>query len=134
MAFTSTILCVDDDEDDLLFIREAIAAQPHPFEIAEAQNGFEAIEILRKAVETEALPCLVIMDMNMPKMDGKQAVTRIREMPELAPVPIVLFTTSTNKDHRAWFEDQGVHFISKPYDYGAFKSQIHDLLRLCAGL
>jgi CheY-like chemotaxis protein len=81
MPFISTILCVDDDEDDLFFIREVIGSQPYAFTIEEAHNGWEAMKFLDQAIATEKLPCLVIMDMNMPRMDGRQTIKRsgIRE-------------------------------------------------------
>ena len=79
MAFVSTILCVDDDEDDLFFIREVIRTQNHSFHIEEAKNGLEAMNFLEASAAKNELPCLVIMDMNMPRMDGKQAISKMKE-------------------------------------------------------
>jgi CheY-like chemotaxis protein len=134
MAFVSTILCVDDDEDDIFFIREVIAAQPHSFHIDEARNGQEAMAYLSEAVEKNLLPCLIIMDINMPKMDGKQAINRIKEHPELARIPVVVFTTSGNSADRSYFESRDIHFITKPFEYKVFTRQIVELLAFCADL
>jgi CheY-like chemotaxis protein len=134
MPFVPTILCVDDDEDDLFFIREVIHTEGHSFKIEEARNGLEAMNFLETSIEQDALPCLVIMDINMPKMDGKQAIKKIKEHPELASVPIVVFTTSANVADKKYFESQGIHFITKPYDYKVFTRQIVDLLAFCADL
>src|SRR5215207_1351620 len=134
MAFVSTILCVDDDEDDLFFIKEVIAAQSHSFKIAEAKNGWEAMNYLSAAVDKSILPCLIIMDINMPKMDGKQTINRIRENGQLSRIPIVVFTTSSNSADRTYFEEQGIHFITKPFNYKVFTKQIVDLLAFCADL
>jgi CheY-like chemotaxis protein len=134
MAFVSTILCVDDDEDDLFFIREIIQAQGYSFDIEEAKNGWEAMSYLQKTSQNRQLPCLIIMDMNMPKMDGTQTINKIRENEELAQIPIVVFTTSSNALHRAHFENQGIHFITKPFDYKIFTKQIIELLAYCADL
>jgi CheY-like chemotaxis protein len=134
MAFVSTILCVDDDEDDLFFIREVIASQQHNFTIEEAKNGWEAIKFLENSFEKDRLPCLIIMDMNMPRMDGKQTIGKIKDHPELARIPIVIFTTSSNVADRQYFESRGIHFITKPFDYKIFTNQIIDLLAFCADL
>jgi len=127
---TATILCVDDDEDDLYFIREAISTQPYPLRVDEAHDGWEAMSYLENALATNALPSLVIMDINMPRMDGKQAVKKIREYEAFSRIPIAIFTTSSNVTDRKHFENQGVHFLTKPFDYKTFTRQIIDLLAL----
>ncbi|HWJ91456.1 MAG TPA: response regulator [Flavisolibacter sp.] len=134
MPFVSTILCVDDDEDDLLFIKETIRSRGYSFTIAEAKNGWEAINFLQKAQDDDVLPCLIIMDLNMPRMDGKQTINKIRESEKLAPIPIAVFTTSSNHTDRQYFENLGVRFMTKPFDYKIFTSQIVDLLAFCADL
>lgn len=134
MHFTPTILCVDDDEDDLFFIKEAIGMQSFPFNIRQAKNGAEALAELERGRLRDELPCLIIMDMNMPRMDGKQALLRIRQQPELMRIPVVIFTTSSNIQDRNYFEAQGIRFITKPFDYRNFTHQIVDLLAFCAEL
>ena len=89
---------------------------------------------LSEAVEKNLLPCLIIMDINMPKMDGKQAINRIKEHPELARIPVVVFTTSGNSTDRSYFESRDIHFITKPFEYKVFTRQIVELLAFCADL
>jgi CheY-like chemotaxis protein len=134
MAFVSTILSVDDDEDDLFFIREVIRSQNHSFHIEEAKNGFEAMNFLEASAAKNELPCLVIMDMNMPRMDGKQTIRKMKESEVLSGIPIVVFTTSSNIEDQRYFESKGIHFITKPFDYKIFTKQIVDLLAFCADL
>jgi len=134
MPFTSTILCVDDDEDDLFFIKEIIKSQGHSFEIEEARNGWDALNYLQESLSKQLLPCLIIMDMNMPRMDGKQTIHKIKEDGELARIPIVVFTTSSNTTHKKYFEGQGIRFITKPFDYKIFTGEIINLLTYCADL
>ena len=132
MPFTSAILCVDDDEDDLFFIKEIIASQGHSFEIKEATNGLDALHYLNESITRGELPRLIIMDMNMPRMDGRQTITKIKEDERLAKIPIVVFTTSSNVAHRKYFESQGIRFITKPFDYKVFTEEIINLLAFCA--
>lgn len=134
MPFTSTILCVDDDEDDLFFIKEVVQSQGHSFHIEEAGNGFEALHYLQKCISTNGLPCLIIMDLNMPRMDGKQAIAQIKEDKNLSQIPIVVFTTSSNTTHKKYFENQGIRFITKSFDYKVFTEQIISLLTFCINL
>jgi CheY-like chemotaxis protein len=133
MRFSTTILCVDDDEDDQLFLREVILSQAHSFEIKEVKNGQEAISYLKDCIAKEELPCLIIMDLNMPKMDGRQTIKKIKEQADLAMVPIAVFTTSSRQADKKYFEDEGLFFITKPFDYDVFKSKVADILRHCAG-
>lgn len=134
MVFTSTILCVDDDEDDLFFIKEVIESQGHSFDIEQAHNGWEALNFLQQAVEQSRFPCLIIMDMNMPRMDGKNTIINIRQHEQLSRIPIVVFTTSSNEDHKEYFETQGIRFVTKPFDYKIFTQEIISLLAFCADI
>ena len=134
MPFTATILCVDDDEDDLSFIREAIDSQGHQFTIVEAMNGQEAMDFLQDALQKSQLPCLIIMDLNMPKMNGRETIDRIRADAALAAIPLAVFTTSSNTADKKYFEGSGIHFFTKPSDYRIFNQHIVDLLALCASL
>jgi CheY-like chemotaxis protein len=134
MPFIPTILCVDDDEDDLFFIKDIIVSQGHSFDIKEATNGWDALNYLQGSLQKDQLPCLIIMDMNMPRMDGKQTINKIKENEHLAKIPIVVFTTSSNTGHQKYFESLGIHFITKPFDYKIFSKEIINLLAYCADL
>lgn len=134
MPFVSTILCVDDDEDDLFFIKEVIESQNHSFDIVEARNGLEAMNFLETSLKKDQLPCLIIMDMNMPRMDGRQAIKKLKEHGRLAKIPVVVFTTSSNPNDRKYFESDGIRFITKPFDYKVFTNEIINLLAFCADL
>ncbi|MGZ8545315.1 MAG: response regulator [Flavisolibacter sp.] len=134
MTFSPVLLCVDDDEDDLIFIKEAINTQKHPFEIEQANDGKQALEFLNRYLENKKLPCLVIMDMNMPKMNGKQTIDIMKAHEHLSRIPVVVFTTSSNEADRLYFESKGIHFLTKPFDYKNFIKEIVGLLDLCADL
>jgi CheY-like chemotaxis protein len=134
MTFVPVILCVDDDDDDLFFIKEIIGSQGHSFEIIEARNGLDALNYLQDGLKKSQMPCLIIMDMNMPRMDGKQTISKIKESQELSKIPVVVFTTSSNVAHQKFFESQGIRFITKPFDYKVFTKEIINVLAYCADL
>ena len=127
-----TILCVDDDPDDRQFICEAINKAAPDYSIIEAHNGVEALQYLDKAKSIPALPCLIVLDINMPLMDGKQTLSRIKVDPLLVNVPVVMFSTSSNPMDKALFLRMGVELITKPSDITHLNLVVHNLLAHCA--
>ena len=126
------VLCVDDDEDDQLIVSETILEIDDSIEVATALNGHEALAFLDQAKTNDDLPCLIIMDINMPLMDGKQALVEIKKDKELDQVPIVMFTTSSSQLDMAFCEKYGVEFITKPINMQDFRSTVQKLLSLRA--
>lgn len=126
------VLCVDDDEDDQLIVLDTIQEIDGSIEVATALNGQEALEFLNHAKSNGELPCLIIMDINMPLMDGKQALVEIKKDKELDNVPVVMFTTSSSQLDMAFCEKYGVEFITKPINMQDFRNSIQRLLSLRA--
>jgi CheY-like chemotaxis protein len=126
------VLCVDDDVDDQLIVSETIQEIDDSIEVATALNGQEALEFLEQAKSSGELPCLIIMDINMPLMDGKQALVEMKKDTELDNVPIVMFTTSSSQLDMAFCEKYGVEFITKPINMQDFHNTIQKLLSLRA--
>ena len=125
------VLCVDDDPDDRELIRNAIFKVDPSYSVAYATNGKEALMYLIQAAETE-LPCLVIMDINMPVMDGKQALIEIRKIKELKQVPIVVFSTSSHPADLYFCHQHGVELVTKPASFNQITSEAERLLQHCA--
>jgi CheY-like chemotaxis protein len=90
------VLCVDDDPDDRELICYTIGEIDPSIKIAHAEDGVEAISYLSRAKAEAALPCLVILDINMPRMDGKQTLAEMKKDTELKALPVVVFSTSNN--------------------------------------
>ena len=122
------VLCVDDDEDDQMIVTETIQEIDSSLEVVTALNGVEAMEILEKAKADNDLPCLIIMDINMPLMDGKQTLVEIKKDRSLDGVPVVMFTTSSSQLDIAFSEQYGVDFITKPINLQDFHNTIQKLL------
>lgn len=122
------VLCVDDDVDDQLIVSETIQDIDSTIEVVTALNGVEALEFLEKAKSNGELPCLIIMDINMPLMDGKQTLVEIKKDKDLNGVPVVMFTTSSSQLDVAFCEQYGVEFITKPINMQGFYTTIEKLL------
>jgi CheY-like chemotaxis protein len=125
------VLCVDDDPDDRELIRNAIFRVDPSYTVAHATNGREALQYLLRATENE-LPCLVILDINMPVMDGKQALVEIKKHKKLKGLPIVVFTTSSHPADLSFCSQYGVELITKPANYNQITREAQKLLLHCA--
>jgi CheY-like chemotaxis protein len=125
------VLCVDDDPDDRELIRNAIFRVDPSYTVAHATNGREALQYLLRATENE-LPCLVILDINMPVMDGKQALVEIKKHKKLKSLPIVVFTTSSHPADLTFCRQYGVELITKPANYNQITREAQKLLLHCA--
>lgn len=133
LAHPRTVLCVDDDPDDQQLVLDTIREIDPSVQVLTAPNGVEALNFLRQASERKELPCLVLMDINMPLMDGKQALARIKKDKNLNSVNIVMFTTSSAKVDQAFCELQGVPFVTKPIHQRELQDTVKRLLSACAG-
>ena len=126
-----TILCVDDDQDDLIMLREVIQEMGQPFDIVEAYDGLIAMELLQKLQADNNLPCLIVLDINMPRMDGKQTLVAIKNNPVLATIPVVVFSTSSSAMDKTFCAAKKVEMITKPFDYATLFTAAGKLLSFC---
>ena len=125
------VLCVDDDVDDRLVISEAIRDADPDLLVMEAKNGVEAHQFLKDAKNSGNFPCLVILDINMPLMDGKQTLIEMKKDEVLRALPVVFFSTSSNPRDRSFSTEHGVEFVTKPANYRLIVETIKDLLTRC---
>ena len=106
------ILLADDDEDDRFLTQEAFRQQFPGTEMATVEDGEELLEFLRRtgryASSNHSLPELILLDLNMPRKDGREALQEIKSDSELRHIPVVILTTS----------DAGID-IDNSYQWGA---------------
>ena len=125
-----TILCVDDDKDDCLLLCEAITALSQ-VKLEIVQDGEEAVDFLNKTKETDDLPCLIVMDINMPKMDGKKTLEVIKKDPQLKEIPVVIFSTHIDPKEKEYLAKQALKLIEKPTDSSTYKTIAETLVKHC---
>jgi CheY-like chemotaxis protein len=89
------VYLVDDDRDDLELVHEALASNSFYGPVDDVYNG---LELLQRLSEVNSRPDLIVMDLNMPLLDGFQALHRIKSNPRLNRIPVIIFTASTSKD------------------------------------
>ncbi len=126
-----TILYAEDDSDDLFMVKEALQHYETTVLILHAPDGYEALEKLKQAYVKSQLPCLIILDINMPGMDGRETLIRIRQSELFQKIPVVLFTTSSSDGDKTFASQWGAHFITKPQVYSDLEILAGQFIRLC---
>lgn len=130
-AKTNTILWADDDADDLLLMKDILSQTDHQFEIVEVTNGREALSYLHKSKEAGHLPCLIILDINMPVMDGKETLAEIKRNDSFKNLPVVVFTTSNSELDKLFCKRMKVELITKPPSFNMLEKTVLEIVGLC---
>lgn len=118
-----TILLADDDEDDRLMTRDALRDARLTNELQFCFDGVDLLDYLKRrgrwsAAGAAPRPGLVLLDLNMPRMDGREALTAIKADPELRAIPVIVLTTSKADEDIIRSYDLGVNsFITKPVTF-----------------
>jgi CheY-like chemotaxis protein len=113
MSKAKTLFIIDDDEDDQLFINEAMKDLKITFECYYANNGEAALRQLKDGIIP--IPDFIFLDLNMPKLNGKECLIEIKKLPKYSTVPLIIYTTSSNQKDRQEIMKLGAHyFLTKP--------------------
>ncbi len=117
-----TILVVDDDVDDLDFFTEAVNEINKDVKCVRAENGVDALNFL-DAGETH--PDYIFLDLNMPKMDGKQCLRLLKKSPVHQHIPVIIYSTSRRKEDIEDVTRLGAAaFLVKPTTFSQLKQEI----------
>jgi two-component system response regulator len=124
------VLIIDDNPGDVGLLKEALREECPDCEIIHLDNGEIAIDYLLKRGEyaTRPTPELVILDLNMPKLDGHEVLRTVHSTPELAGIAVTIFSSSPHEMARA-AALQPSHCFQKPFDLDAFLSVATEILR-----
>ncbi|GAB3715022.1 response regulator [Spirosoma flavus] len=117
-----TILIADDDSDDRLFMERALRQSGYTHNIQFVEDGEELMEYLRHTgrytEETSPWPNLLVLDLNMPRKNGFQALKEIKDDTELRRLPVVVMTTSSADEDVLKTYHLGVNsFVTKPFNF-----------------
>ncbi len=124
------ILLVDDNEGDILLTREALGEARIINKISIAYDGVEAIAFLKKypPYRGTEMPDLILLDINLPKMDGTEVLSIIKNDPELRRIPVIMLTTSSaEKDILASYDNHANCYITKPVDLDRFMEVVRTI-------
>ena len=121
-----TILLVDDDQDDQDIFREAVAMVVSDTTCLIAKDGVDAFTQLETLA---ALPDFIFLDVNMPRMDGKEFLKRVKSHPVYQPIPVVMYSTSCQKNEIGDFFRLGAsNFITKPSELSLLITYLKSVL------
>jgi CheY-like chemotaxis protein len=132
-AEQTTVLIVDDDDDDRMMIRDAFRESGLHNPLRFAVDGEELMSYLRREGQfADAIayptPGLILLDLNMPRKDGREALREIKGDPALRYIPVIVLTTSRSPDDIARSYQHGANsFISKPGSYLALLEMVQSL-------
>lgn len=132
MEHNHTVLCIDDDADDLKLLHEALMNSGNDFQVIEAHDGLEGIRRLHELKNAGHLPCLIVLDVNMPRMDGRETFRRIRTDETLGSIPVVVFSTSSSHVDKLFFSGENVEYITKPVSVEPLEEIASRMLRHCS--
>jgi len=120
------ILLVEDNPADIQITQRAVRESAMPVELIVVRDGQEALDyLLRHGSHAESAtwrsPTLILLDLNLPRLNGREVLRRIRTTPELRSVPVVVLSTSTRpQDVDEMYAAGANTYINKPQEFGRF--------------
>jgi CheY-like chemotaxis protein len=126
------VLLVEDSAGDARLALEAFRHAGFAGEFNVAHDGLEAIDFLRHdgRFKSASRPDLIILDLNMPRMDGREVLVELEADPDLNSIPVVVFTTSSaDRDISMSYQHQANCFLTKPVDLDAYFDTVQRIER-----
>jgi chemotaxis family two-component system response regulator Rcp1 len=126
----ANILLIEDNPGDILLTKEAFNECEISHNIFTVKDGIEAIKFLNKegTYKDVARPDLILLDLNLPKKDGREVLTEIKRDKELKGIPVIILSTSKNEiDIQKTYELRANCYISKPVELDSFFKIISEL-------
>jgi CheY-like chemotaxis protein len=125
------ILHIDDDADDQHLFKKAIRILNIDSEIIRAKDGAEGLKFLRLMKEENTLPCIIVLDINMPKVNGRDACIAIKKDEVLSGIPLIIFSTSSSKLDKLFFQGKNIEYMIKPTNFDQIVAAAHTMLQHC---
>ena len=125
------ILVIDDNPSDVHLLQLALGGKNCEFEIEIATDGEAAIQVVLDQSEADWIPCVIVLDMHLPKYDGVQVLEKIRQSPGMRYVKVVVTTTSISPSYMNAIQSFGASYYPKPDDLSEFEALARHVLDLC---
>jgi CheY-like chemotaxis protein len=124
------VLLVEDSPGDVRLTREAFRSADISVQLSVAADGVEAMAMLRREGEhgREVRPDLILLDLNLPRMDGREVLARIKDDPDLKTIPTVILTTSEAQvDIAKSYQLHANSYLSKPVQLDDFEELVRSI-------
>ncbi|HEX6333029.1 MAG TPA: response regulator [Flavisolibacter sp.] len=127
MELIKVVLYAEDDPDDRTWVSEACKALNVEVRIEFLDNGKHVFQYL-SSCKPAAMPSLIVLDLNMPELDGRQTLQKIREHPNYRHIPVAIVTTSSNAIDREVCNRLGANlFLTKPDSHTQWQQIVREL-------
>lgn len=136
MKTAAEILLVDDSQADIDLLGEVLSMNKHPFHANSVEDGTKALCYLRRQGNyARALrPDLIVLDLNLPRLDGRQVLQQLKCDPDLSKIPVVVFTTSAaNSDIVRCYELGANCYLTKPGNLWDFIAVVQSMANFWLG-
>ena len=124
------VLLVEDDPGDVLMTREALQEHPVSNRLTVLSDGDQALAYLRRQdpFEDAVRPDLVLLDLNLPRRDGREVLAEIKSDPDLRQIPVVVLTTSqADEDIVRSYQLHANAYVTKPVDFDRFIAVVRQI-------
>jgi CheY-like chemotaxis protein len=128
---TRYIIFADDDADDLELITGFFKQFNRNTNVLEFKDGKEVLKFLDDFTDSASLPDLIVLDINMPRLNGKETLLAIRNHPRYQSIPVILYTTSSNKTDQDFCNQYNACWINKPNSMEGIKQVARILAEFC---
>ena len=125
------ILLVDDDLDDIMLLKDALTTAHNQYSLEEAHDGRMALNFLRTKKSEDHLPCLIVLDINMPVLDGRELLAILKSDEGLKNIPVILFTTSNHEADVKYAAQFKVDLMTKPYNVSLLSQAAEKIITYC---
>ena len=127
------IILADDDAEDKAILQDAMEMLNNEEVLVFAENGEQVWDILEKDFGRDVLPCLVVLDLNMPRMNGVQTLERIKANERFKEIPVIIYSTSVNPLEKNKCLSLGAHsYITKPVSFNESMETAKTFLQFCS--
>ena len=124
MTVNKYIVYVEDDPDDILLMQEAFRDVTGT-ELVALEHGVALLHFLERAL---CFPSLIILDINMPVLNGRETLRSLKQHPLYQQIPVVLFSTGSNPSERLFASAYNTDLIVKPCDFASLRQAVRRLL------
>ena len=125
---TLNILLVEDDQDDVELMQDALRDNDIQFTMEVVRQGDKVIPHLKTC---KNLPNVILLDLNLPKMHGREVLSRIKLSTDFRHIPVAILTTSSSQSEKEFCLSAGAtHFLTKPSTVDGFNKTIEAIMKI----
>jgi CheY-like chemotaxis protein len=125
------IIFADDDADDLELITGFFKQYNRDITVLEFKDGKEVVKFLDDFALNTSAPGLIVLDMNMPRMNGRETLIHIRNSVAFRHVPVIIYTTSMNESDKQLCQQYKASWINKPFNVEDVKKVAQVIAEFC---